>query len=312
MTVGVISDSDNQYGGGIAASVSTGDLPNNVVTLFDDPDGGGTDEGRAMLEDVYKIAPGVQLKFASGIGPTADLGDIGFADAIVALANAGSKVIVDDESIPDEPMFQDGIVAQAVNTVVNTQGVSYFGSAGNAADSGYLSTFRGVNATVGSLGAGRYMNFDPTGATTTTQLGINVYTPGTGLLMQYDQPFYTTNGVTSQVNIYVLNAAGTVVASSTSNNIAMQEPIQLTDGLPVGLYSVVIQVALRPGPGTRRVHRDQRRRVLHRYQVRLGRRDLLSEHLRAPRGGQQHRRRGRPLLRGPALSEPGYDRQRAL
>ena len=56
--------------------------------------------------------------------------------------------------------------------------------------------------------------------------------PGALIDMQFDEPFVTqqpigstASAVTSQVNIYVLNAAGAVVASSVhSNNIATQSP----------------------------------------------------------------------------------------
>ncbi len=59
--------------------------------IQDDPFGNGTDEGRAMLENIHDIAPGANLQFA-----TADTGELGFMQNIEALDNAGSKVIVDD------------------------------------------------------------------------------------------------------------------------------------------------------------------------------------------------------------------------
>ena len=49
---------------------------------------------------------------------------------IVDLADAGAKVINDDVIYFAEPMFQDGIVAQAVDPV-KTRGVSYFSAAQN-------------------------------------------------------------------------------------------------------------------------------------------------------------------------------------
>jgi hypothetical protein len=144
ITVGVMSDSydTNAAPNSAALDISTGDLPGAgnpegnaepVVVLEDSP--GGTDEGRAMLQIVHDLAPKARLAFA-----TADGGQLNFANNIRALAgfqdmpNAipGFKadVIVDDIIYPDEPMFQDGIIAQAVDQVA-AAGVSYFSSAGN-------------------------------------------------------------------------------------------------------------------------------------------------------------------------------------
>jgi large repetitive protein len=263
-TIGVLSDSVNEFQDstaagapnnliGLAASVASGDLPagnltggSNVNVIQDlpvDPNNPpGTDEGRAMLEQIYDLAPAAQLAFATGA-----TGEVGMATNINALFNAGAGTIVDDELYFEDPFYQDGVIQQAADNVVS-KGATYLSSAGNSADSGYESQFRPVQATVGSLGSGTYMNFDPTGNTQTTEIGINVYDAGTGLVMQFDQPFYTTNGVVSNVEIDVLDQAGNVVAQGNQNNVAVQQPVQITAGLPVGQYNVVIKVDSGPAP----------------------------------------------------------------
>ncbi len=146
VTVGVLSDSFDTNGASPDATddVASGDLPGTgnpvgrgqpVVVLQDS--GGGTDEGRAMLQIVHDVAPAARLGFA-----TADGGEVNFANNIRALAgfqdaqNANpdfaADIIVDDIIYPAEPFFQDGIVAQAVDEVA-ASGVSYFSSAGNRA-----------------------------------------------------------------------------------------------------------------------------------------------------------------------------------
>ena len=256
--IGVLSDSVNEFAGGLADSIKTGDLPGNVQVLFDAPlnppppappiTSAPTDEGRAMLEQIYDIAPGAQLGFATSEG-----GQGVFADHIRALNAAGYKTIVDDVSYFTEPFYQDGPISVAVNDVT-AQGATYLSAAGNQADSGYESQFRGVNATVGSLGAGRYLNFDPTGATTTTQLGV--YVPpnagGPQLFFQFDQPFAKA---TSDVTVYLLDSSGAIAYSGVTNTAATGNPIQsLVDanGSPAiasGTYTAVVRVASGADPG---------------------------------------------------------------
>jgi len=118
--IGVISDSvDN-----LATVQSSGDLP--AVTVLSGQSGTpASGEGTAMLEIVYDLAPSAQLYFATAYG-----GQAQFATNIQALRNAGCHVIVDDVAYFAEPVFQDGIIAQAVTNVVNS-GALYFSSAGN-------------------------------------------------------------------------------------------------------------------------------------------------------------------------------------
>jgi hypothetical protein len=117
--VGVLSDSVDY----LPQVQSTGDLP-AVTVLQDAP--GNTGEGTAMLEIVYDLAPNSPLYFA-----TAWNGPASFAANIIALKNAGCKVIIDDVGYFNESPFQDDVISQAVSTVT-AAGVQYFSSAGNS------------------------------------------------------------------------------------------------------------------------------------------------------------------------------------
>ena len=143
ITVGGLSDSYNNSNAPIKAraDIASGDLPGpgnplghtQPVVVFQDSF--GNDEGRAMLQIVHDIVPDARLGFA-----TADTGEVQFADNIRSLAglpsgslsrrNFKADVVVDDVVYLDEPMFQDGIIAQAVDEVA-ANGVAYFSAAGN-------------------------------------------------------------------------------------------------------------------------------------------------------------------------------------
>src|SRR6202035_851029 len=131
--------------GALTAAQATGDMPPNcpgpggpcITVLQDFLSFRASDEGTAMMEIIYDMAPGASLFFA-----TADVSEGQFASNIQNLRNAGCDIIVDDVFYFDEPVFQDGIVAQAVNSVT-ASGALYFSSAGNegnldAGTSGYF------------------------------------------------------------------------------------------------------------------------------------------------------------------------------
>ncbi|MEN6342801.1 MAG: S8 family serine peptidase, partial [Methanospirillum sp.] len=123
--VGVISDGVDHW----ESAVAGGDLPGDLHVLRNTQ---GGDEGVALLEIVHDLAPGAELYFR-------DWGEnaIDFADGVDALADAGCTVIVDDVSWIDQPFFQDGPVAEHIQTLATTRNLLYVSSAGNWAQSHY-------------------------------------------------------------------------------------------------------------------------------------------------------------------------------
>lgn len=148
--VGVLSDSVSKFAGGLADSIKTGDLPNNVQVLKDFTK--GTDEGRGMLEIVHDVAPGSGLAFY-----TAFVSETDFAAGIIALAAAGCKVISDDVGYATAPIFSDGRMAHAVDQVF-AGGAVYTSSAGNDAAKGYRNTWQPRNTTIDSV-TGNFQDF---------------------------------------------------------------------------------------------------------------------------------------------------------
>jgi subtilisin family serine protease len=227
VTVGVLSDSFNCLGGA-TADVASDDL-SPVTVIQEVPNcSGGTDEGRAMLQLVHDVAPGANLAFA-----TAFLGQAGFANNILALQAAGAGVIVDDAIVLTEPMFQDGIIAQAVN-MVKGMGVAYFSAAGNQNRQSYESSFRAGPAFADGAfpsapGARHFFggtahNFDPGPGVDVFQRITVPAGSGFTISFQWDSPFASVcpdcPGSPNDLDIYVFNdPPTTVLAGGTSRNI---------------------------------------------------------------------------------------------
>lgn len=105
---------------------ASGDLPMDVTVLPGQSGNPGSSEGTALLEIIHDMAPGADLFFATAVG-----GEAQMAQNILDLADAGCDIIVDDVLYLAEPVFQDGIIAQAVEEVTS-RGVLYITSAGNS------------------------------------------------------------------------------------------------------------------------------------------------------------------------------------
>jgi hypothetical protein len=257
VTVGILSDSFNQAteaadGSGpvettAADDAKSGDLPGvgntcsgeeTPVSILEaaKPELGEepADEGRAMAQIVHDLAPEANLDFASAFN-----GEPSFAKNIEKLATAGAKVIADDVFYLEEPFFQDGPVAVAVNKVVS-EGATYLSAAGNDnlfdaegreiasweaqkyRDSGAcpaeVKAISGANTT-------HCLDFNP-GSQTDRTFGIKV-APG-GVLtvdLQWDEPW---DGVETDLDAYLLNANGQLITTSRENNIGnSQKPLEI-------------------------------------------------------------------------------------
>ena len=140
ISLGTMSDSINQVGNGIADSQVSNDLPaNGFINVLSDT--GGRDEGRAMMELIYDISPGLDTYGYA----TASTGAANMASNITALSNAGMDIIVDDIIYFNEPNFQDGVIDIAIQSFVN-QGGSYFTAAGNRANQSYEATYNALSS----------------------------------------------------------------------------------------------------------------------------------------------------------------------
>jgi len=187
--VGTISDSYNCFGTA-ADGVASGDLPAGILVVEEGPCiWMARDEGRAMMEVITDVAPGVRHAFA-----TAHYGQANFAKNILALAGVGANVINDDITYLFEPFYQDGVIAQAVD-LVKARGVSYFSAAGNDARQSYEAPFRPSGEFIDEgHGLSELHDFDP-GPGVDTCMKYTV-PPGNGIqwVYQWDQPFFSISG----------------------------------------------------------------------------------------------------------------------
>ena len=257
--IGVISNSFNCLGGA-DADIAAGVIPSNVViaqdlTIDECNSLGGTDEGRAMIQIIHNVAPSAQIVFYSGF-----LGSINMAAGILLLAiDYHCNIIVDDISYLDQPLFQDGRLAQAADEVATKYGVPYFTSAGNAnfkawdAPNGFVDS--GMTA---PNGAKLHMFGKDSNGSPIVSIRVAVLNGvSTRINLYWDQPFWSVSGnsggCTSDLDLYAVFKNGNLTPVAVTNNLGGDacETLVITPNLTntkSSMVMVTLAIGLSAGP----------------------------------------------------------------
>ena len=204
--IGVISDGVTSY----SSSISAKELPSDLKILSNKL---GGDEGTAMLEIIYDLAPGAKLYFHD-----AGTNTIEFNQAITNLVNAGCNIIVDDVGWITEPFFEDGVVAKHIKNVINTAGIVYISSAGNAGKSHYQGRY------YDSVKYPKHHDFSA-GKASAQDIYINVL-PGEAIqvILQWDDAFGSSG---NDYDLFLLDAnGGSKLASSQTYQEGSDDPFE--------------------------------------------------------------------------------------
>ena len=195
-----------------------------AVEVLDDSEAEGADEGRAMAQVVHDLAPGAKLAFASAF-----TGETAFANNIERLAEPAASgggeasVIADDVAYFDEPFFQDGPVAAAVNKTTAEESATLRRRQRQRPDRRQGRRFVAASVRAGRLPDGgrttprrrrsQCADFNGSGD---TGFGITVAVKGKPTIdLQWAEPWY---GVGTDIDAYLLDASNKVVAQSEYDN----------------------------------------------------------------------------------------------
>ncbi len=243
------------------------------------------DEGRAMLQIVHDMAPSAELAFDSAFN-----GELAFAEGIENLAKpvgeggAGAQVIVDDVGYFEEPFFQDGPVAAAVNKVTE-DGATYLSAAGNDnlfdAEGNEIASWEAPEyrdsgacppavAAFAGLNASHCMDFNP-GAATDRTFGIKVEPEEVlSVDLQWAEPW---EGVADRPRrAPARRRRGSDLPPRSKNNVTdTQEPVEILQWENEGEAEQTVQLVINRFEGDRRpaaqVHLPAERRRGQRHRV---------------------------------------------
>jgi len=251
--IGILSDSFNVTGG-MAADIAAGNLPPAAdIDILKEGPTTGQDEGRAMAQLIYKIAPDAQIYFYTAVDGESD-----FAAGIQALAAAGCNIIVDDVTYFYEPFYQGGDPVQAAVASVVSQGVDYFTAAGNNANNYYENSWTGMTTRLpGVKGSVTAFNFGKAAGGTSSPYETVTIAPGgtVNLVLQWDQPFASIGSGHSPDNSlsFYMYSNGKLFESSTSDPEGLDNPVRSLSATNTGSTSITVQIAVvdasGPAPG---------------------------------------------------------------
>lgn len=228
VTVGVISDGDDHIG----SSQSTGDLPTGI---WNDPnDAGGTggfspassgDEGTAMMEIIYDLAPGVnQLGFC---GPQTS------ADFITCLNDfAGdihANVIVDDLGFPGGAMFTTDTFTSAVQKFASAHpSIRLVTATGNDGTGYWQGTFSSpapvtVSQMVNGVSYTKALNFGTSGSPSVNLAFTVPAGDAVDYIVEWDDPWDDTasSNDPNDYDAVLFSSSGKAIACNQGDNINM-------------------------------------------------------------------------------------------
>ena len=223
VAVGVISDGDQN----ISAAQKTGDLPSGI---WDDPKNKGGkggfsppssgDEGTAMMEIIYDLAPGVSRLGFCGPQTTVD-----FITCLNDFKNNISpNVIVDDLGFPGGAMFSEDSFTSGIQSFVRSNpSIHLVTAAGNEGSGFWQGTWTPttVSSTANSISYTQAMDFG--GGNPDLQLNVR---PGDVItyIVEWDDPWSDTATANDPNDFDVVvfdgpNGSGTAVACNQGINI---------------------------------------------------------------------------------------------
>jgi len=229
--IGVVSDGISPSV--LAAEQAAGRLPAGV-TILPGFEGSG-DEGTALMEIIYTLAPGASLYFASGDG-----GRPMMASAMQALADAGCKIILDDLGYSLEGVYQHNQVGLKTDELA-AAGVLMITAAGNLGNSlkgtsgVWEGNFVGSPATGILEGGGTVHNF-AAGVTSDVITETSFYDE---YHLAWSDPNSASN---NDYDLFILNSTMTdLLAVSDDFQDGTQDPAELIidDTIPIGSRIVV-------------------------------------------------------------------------
>lgn len=254
-----VRDGDTTPAAGVAGSLQgsrpqdSGDLP-GVINLLQEGESDGSDEGAAMAELAFDVAPGLGIAFHSAGNSRA-----AFATAIDTLCDGNNaSVLVDDIGFLFEPHYQDGLITQAAAACV-ARGIPYLSAVGNDGDRGYRQIYVDINPPVDDTPAAK--PFVPTGVDLHDWGGgdgfLEIEVPAGGelfVVLQWNQPHASVNsqnGAQIDLDLYVTRRAMiSALDPSDPQHVDRSINAQGDTGAPLGDAAEFVKLSADPSTAT--------------------------------------------------------------